>query len=77
MKLSLPYIQYFHDDLIFSFFVTTLKSQIIEYAAIIFCIIFYRKKRLTQIKNVIAFPHTRKFCDTQKKTQIYRKIFYR
>lgn len=33
----------FNDDLMFTFFVITITSQIIEYVEIISCIIFYRK----------------------------------
>lgn len=37
----LPYLSgYFCDDQIFAFFTISLKLQIIEYAEVIFCIIF-------------------------------------
>lgn len=59
------------DDLVFTFFVIFFKSQIIDYAKIIFYIIFYnnylnRIKWLTQIRNATHFSHFRIFYDTRK-----------
>lgn len=60
---------YFCNDLSFAFFAISLKSQIIENAEIISCIVFYVK----QIKNVTEFyPIFTNFV-TREKIRIYGK----
>lgn len=67
---------YFRDCLTLAFYAIYVKSQIIEYAEVISCIIFYNKlfkSQKTTDTNLkcyrFDFPHFRKFCYMRKKTQ--------